>query len=532
MFLTSCNLMLSRQWRFLFRHCLQNKKMKYISTIILGLGLLKFACLSADNRNLKFVSIDNSTIRLADMQWVKSGGWDSLFKIYEHPAFEKLLTKEIEDSLLTIINHRKAEVGDTLCTADVFYIWKPYFEWLRDEDPHYTIIPVIPYEVDFSRKDFRKILDDEIRKFPSKAKILPVSLLNINDTLMVERSLCDNIVPGDIILDINGVDKDELLKYNYDFRHSEAYIALNYCGFYGFAPEYKIRLSRNKKDSVLTIPGGRYKDVLYQTAKCLEIENNIRTYISSNAGYIKISEFYPDNGRLIKIIRKAILDFKAQGIRSVIIDLRGNPGGYGDKIDRLFSMLIDKPSIKYCKWQKLKASQRTLNENDFISGKMLGNLVNVPEDRIVKEIQLNSELYIDDIDYYVLMDKGTGSVAASICNVLQYNDVAFLVGEPLLKNALKYGEILENTLIFYDLNGYSNGKSSSKMNAWLQDSNVSTVEISEYTKAVDGVLMPDIHIPYVAKDYMTGKDAMLDELLKIISGKSNVIGGIRKAFKE
>ena len=98
----------------------------------------------------------------------------------------------------------------------------------------------------------------------------------------------------------------------------------------------------------------------------LEIENNIRTYISSNAGYIKISEFYPDNGRLIKIIRKAILDFKAQGIRSVIIDLRGNPGGYGDKIDRLFSMLIDKPSIKYCKWQKLKASQRTLNENDFI----------------------------------------------------------------------------------------------------------------------------------------------------------------------
>ena len=66
----------------------------------------------------------------------------------------------------------------------------------------------------------------------------------------------------------------------------------------------------------------------------------------------------------------------------------------------------------------------------------------------------------------------------------------------------------------------------------LNEDGISTSMSDLYTKAVDGVLMPDIHIPYVAKDYMTGKDAMLDKLLKIISGKSNVIGGIRKAFKD
>ena len=39
---------------------------------------------------------------------------------------------------------------------------------------------------------------------------------------------------------------------------------------------------------------------------------------------------------------------------------------------------------------------------------------------------------------------------------------------------------------------------------------------AEHTKAVDGYLMPDIPIPYVAEEYMTGRDAMLDRLLEII----------------
>ena len=45
---------------------------------------------------------------------------------------------------------------------------------------------------------------------------------------------------------------------------------------------------------------------------------------------------------------------------------------------------------------------------------------------------------------------------------------------------------------------------------------ISTVEFDEYTRAVDGVLMPDIAIPYVARDYLSGRDAMLDKLLEII----------------
>ena len=103
--------------------------------------------------------------------------------------------------------------------------------------------------------------------------------------------------------------------------------------------------------------------------------------------------------------------------------------------------------------------------------------------------------------YYVLMSKDTGSIAASFCNILQFNDAALLVGEPLLRNALKYGETVQGKILLPTL---------------LQQTGISIVEYDEYTRAVDGVLMPDIAIPYVARDYLSGRDAMLDKLLEII----------------
>ena len=47
------------------------------------------------------------------------------------------------------------------------------------------------------------------------------------------------------------------------------------------------------------------------------------------------------------------------------------------------------------------------------------------------------------MQYYVLMDKDTSSIAASFCNILQYHGAALLAGEPLRRNALKYGETVE-----------------------------------------------------------------------------------------
>lgn len=82
---------------------------------------------------------------------------------------------------------------------------------------------------------------------------------------------------------------------------------------------------------------------------------------------------------------------------------------------------------------------------------------------------------------------------------MPHNGAVQLVGEPLRHNALKYGETVDARFGISGLYLY-----------------VSTVEFDEYTRAVDGVLMPDIAIPYVARDYLSGRDAMLDKLLEII----------------
>ena len=135
----------------------------------------------------------------------------------------------------------------------------------------------------------------------------------------------------------------------------------------------------------------------------------------------------------------------------------------------------------------------------FQSADMLGSVIEVPSQYANKTVYLNQQLYIPGMQFYVLMDKDTSSIAASFCNIMQYNGAALLAGEPLRHNALKYGETVSAR---FGISGL-----------YLT---VSTVEFDEYSHAVDGVLMPDITIPYIAQDYLTGRDAMLDKLLEII----------------
>lgn len=44
------------------------------------------------------------------------------------------------------------------------------------------------------------------------------------------------------------------------------------------------------------------------------------------------------------------------------------------------------------------------------------------------------------------------------------------------------------------------------------------VEIDECTRRDDGYIVPDIAIPYVAAEYLTGRDAVLEKLLETIKG--------------
>lgn len=389
-----------------------------------------------------------------------------------------------EDISTQVTLRNKSLSKDSLCSADLIWVLRPYLQWLQNIDPH---LRAEPQPIHFS--NVKKADNISVFDFLS---------LNINDTLIVERSINPLFRQGDRILRINNVPVSQYLQYCYDDRHIYPFTLLtNYHYAIITAFDYKIQLARNGNIMEINTPGLPWKEVYLKLNQQCEFQS--RLFRDAKTGYFRIGEFYPNNNLMIKKLRTAIKQAQREGCTSFILDLRGNLGGNGHAFDRLLSIFINKPAISYLRGNRLKVSPWTLQDYDFLTADMLGSVIEVPSQYANKTVYLNQQLYIPGMQFYVLMDKDTSSIAASFCNIMQYNGAALLAGEPLRHNALKYGETVAAR---YGISGL-----------YLT---VSTVEFDEYSHAVDGVLMPDIDIPYVARDYLSGRDAMLNKLLEII----------------
>ena len=473
-------------------------------------AIMMSVMMSAQSDTLLYERVSGTSMEMFDFEYVRSEGWDCLYPVEEHPAFDRLMNNEIEDSLLAEINSRKTMIGDTLLTSDLFYIWKPYFEWLRGIDPHYTVTYVVPSSFPYycvtDAKALRRSTRERNESLREKATILPVYGIYINDTLVVGSSNTSLIHKGDMLVSINEVPVGEIMKYSLDERRIALYIALQNYYYHGFDKEYIVRLVRAGQELEVKVPGFTY--AYRQRADLLDKDTTPgkQYFKDAQTGYIRIPTFFPDNSRLVRLLHKDILKYKSLGCKNIIIDLRGNPGGSGSCFDKLLAIFIDRQEILYSKGEKLKVSERTRHDYKFIRDEMIGRLVDIPEEYVWQTFPLKEKYNISGLDYYVLMDRGTMSTAAALCNILQYNGGAVLVGEPLMRNSFVFGDVLEKRGLPIFL-------------GWLNDGCISTTESNLYTNAVDGILQPDIAIPYVAKEYMTGEDAMLEKLLEMIENK-------------
>ncbi len=472
-------------------------------------GLLSITCSyaqkSTDNtqdslrkiRNAIMAPIEGLDYLVYDTYHINTEPFTEIKPTAVHPALDSLLTPEIEKALLVEINQRRQEIkSDTLRTSDYRYIWQPYYDWAYNIDPHYRIGP---YVTALSLKEAKDIYKCIVRK----QKQIPVITSCVNDTVFVYKSFDPLFKAGDMLLKINGVNVSDYLKYSYKDRFSTPFTLMINYHFSAVSNSFDIELMRAGEKLSIQTPGLSSRDRFKQSKKTNGY--NITTFQDEQCGYIQIKEFFYDNSHLIKTVHSAIKDFKENGISNVIIDVRRNPGGNGDAFDKLISIFTDKPSIPYSKGAKLRVSKKTIGDYDFLTEDMIGTNIDVPQEDVHKKVDLDPEMYVDGMSYYVLASRNTGSTAASFVNIMQYNDIGTVVGEPLLHNALNYGEIVEGAqLSVYHL---------------LLETAVSVVEIDDYTKAVDGILAPDIHIPYVASEYLTGKDAVLEKLLQIIKDK-------------
>jgi carboxyl-terminal processing protease len=130
--------------------------------------------------------------------------------------------------------------------------------------------------------------------------------------------------------------------------------------------------------------------------------NNVPYFgmIGKDVAYIHLSDFTPDAG---KEVRNALVNLKEQGARSVILDLRGNPGGLLIEAVNITNLFIPKG--------KLVVSTRGKIPENNLSYETL----NPPTDT--------------DIPVAVLINRGSASASEIVAGTLQDYDRAVVLGE-------------------------------------------------------------------------------------------------------
>lgn len=427
------------------------------------------------NHIIAFSQFKNEKVLLTKNDLVRAK--EFLKKYHPNPFFQ--MGETAFDATIDSIAHLLPK--DSILMTEVFYQYRRAFDKITCTDPHFRMIPQLAYV------DGKYVKSKDI-------SVLPFSLLQINDTLIVDKAFGDKIQAGDRIISINNVDSKTLLKYAYKDRYIHSGI-LQVQNHHFFNKEYAVAINRNGTEKVLElngIPSSKYKGEFSL--------NRVDYSIIDNVGYIEIKAF-DFNKFIIKQINKLIDKIQKNGIDRMIIDIRRNTGGNGNDFDRLMSVFTSREKLPYQREVRIKCSAETKDYN--FPKKEMGEIYTLPDDKFYSEIPLHPKLYRGPIKYYVLISKNTSSMAATFANIMQYNNLGILVGEDLSKNALRFGEVT---------------KASFKESGALV---ISTAEIDEYTKAKDGIIRPDIRIPYVAKEYMQGGDPMLEKLLKIIDTNNN-----------
>ncbi|WP_407652866.1 S41 family peptidase [Arcicella rigui] len=126
---------------------------------------------------------------------------------------------------------------------------------------------------------------------------------------------------------------------------------------------------------------------------------NASFMIDNQTGYIKVDRFTESTYDEFK---SALSTLKSQGLKRLMLDLRGNPGGYKDRAEKMVDeLLAGEKLIVYTDGKGTKYDSQTFTQNDGIFEK--GAVI-------------------------VLVDENSASAAEIVAGALQDNDRALIVG--------------------------------------------------------------------------------------------------------
>ncbi len=240
---------------------------------------------------------------------------------------------------------------------------------------------------------------------------------------------------------------------------------------YSMTLEYAVTLIRGEKgsDVVLTIfdtETSEFRDVTITRDNI--VIKSVDWEMKDNIAYVRISHFNEDTGGLFNQIATEILLENPSGI---IVDLRGNPGGYLASAIEIGSVFIDSGEI--------------IVIEKFSSGEL-------------DKYKSFGSTKLQDLPIVVLVNEGSASASEILAGAMQDHSVATIVGMKTFgKGSIQTYE------------EFSDGSSLKLTIAnWLTPNE----------RVIDGLgVSPDVEIDLTREEINNGQDPQLDKAIEIIN---------------
>jgi carboxyl-terminal processing protease len=273
------------------------------------------------------------------------------------------------------------------------------------------------------------------------------------------------LISGDIIVKIDG-------KSTEDMRVDEA-----------------VRMIRGEKGTTVTFEIFREGDKDFRTIPVVRDTIDIPTVKTEKVDDVFIIALYSFNAISESKMEEAVKEYQASGSKKLIIDLRGNPGGFMQSAVDIASFFMPQGKV-------VVREQSGKGEEDIVfrtRSRQVGEFT--PENLIV------------------LVDNGSASASEILAGALKDHGVATVIGVPTFGK----GSVQE----LMDLDGGASLKVT--IARWLTPNGVS---IS------DGGLAPDIVIKRTPADREAGKDPQKDAALRFLKGETVVSEDFANAVTE
>ena len=221
--------------------------------------------------------------------------------------FGKFPVKSSADTALSP-NSITADYREALDIIDANYVGKVDYEKISESSIQSMLWTLDPHSAFFTRDQFRKLYEEQASQFYG----IGVSILQHRDGVYVQSVIPNTpadeagIRYGDRFLEVEGKDAKDW---------SSAEVSKNVRGKRGTPVNVKIERAGSKEPIDFTIVRGGVP------------LPSVRNYfmLNSEIGYVGLTGGFQETTS--EELKQAIADLKKQGMKSLILDLRGNPGG-------------------------------------------------------------------------------------------------------------------------------------------------------------------------------------------------------------